>query len=274
MRLLLRSALLTIVSAGLMAAPAQAVKQGYETVVHGKVKATLSWKKGPGILAEAPHLRITRAGKVLLSRDLRRECQLCVSLASPHRSLHISDLDGNGEPEVRVDLFTGGAHCCSATLIYSLKAGGASYARTVASWGDDFYSLKDLNGDGRIELVTQDDRFAYEFAAYVFSWQPPLIYDLTGGRLVDVTRSFPSVTRDNLAALDKQFPANRKSGEDVRGLVAARVADLYLLGRGSEVDGYLAAELKNGDLNGDKAWPAGKKFKPALLKFLKKTGYI
>jgi hypothetical protein len=278
MRLLLRSATVALVLSGALAGAAQAnVKAGSVSVTKGAVKATLSWQAGGADNVEpGARLTIVRNGQTLLDKaDLSKLCMLCGTLAEPRKSLHVRDLDGDGEPEVLVDFWTGGAHCCSSTGIYYLKSSSTdTYGHRVATWGNAFYKLTDLDGDGKLELVSGDDRFAYEFTAFAFSWDPPLVYDFVGDRLVDRTRSFPAVVNADLKAIAKQLKVGRKQQGDLRGLVAADVADLYLLGRGSEVDAYLASELKKGDLGGDSAWASGKKFKPALLKFLRKTGYV
>jgi hypothetical protein len=50
------------------------------------------------------------------------------------------------------------------------------------------------------------------------------------------------------------------------------VADLYLLGRGGEVHGYLARARRRGDLRGI-AGPAPHSFERRLLHFLHQQGY-
>ena len=276
MRWLLRSALIASASAAVLAAPAQAnLRAGSRTIASGPVSATLKWANGnvDGV-ALHPALTIVRNGRQLLHVSLGRLCQFCGSVVRPRRSLHLRDLDGDHEPEVLVDLFSGGAHCCSTTVIFYLKAAATGYDHRVASWGDDFYSLRDLDGDGRPEILTNDDRFAYAFTAFAFGWHPPVVYDFVKDRLVDHTRSFPDVVNADIAAIDAAMPTARHEQGDLRGLIAGRVADLYLLGRASDATSYLDAEVANGDADGDTTWPSGRKFESALLAFLKKTGYI
>jgi hypothetical protein len=218
-----------------------------------------------------PHLKIVRHGITAVDRDLYKICGLCLSLGTPADALHIRNLDSTTEPEVLVDFFTGGAHCCWSTAVFSYAKGG--YLARTRIWGNGFYRLLDLDGDGRPEFVGDDDRFAYTFAAYAFSLRPVRIFDFVGHRFVNRTRRFPARVRSDLKGIDELVAAAGKD-DDLRGAVAARVADLYLLGRGAEVDDYLAAQLQAGHLDGDATWPAGAKFKPALLKFLRETGYI
>ena len=81
------------------------------------------------------------------------------------------DLDG-GEPEVLVDLYTGGAHCCSFTLILRWDAAAQRYRSTLGYWGNYGTRLVDLDHDGLPEFSAFDERFVYEYTAYVFSSAP------------------------------------------------------------------------------------------------------
>lgn len=270
MRSPLRSGLAALVALLLAAGPAQAAR-GSKTVTRGGVSATLSWTtSGDSVVATDPHLRIVRDGVRLLDRDLARLCELCIGVGDPRHAVHVRNVDANAEPEVLVDFYTGGAHCCSTTAIFSFAR--AAYFARLAPWGNGSYRLLDLDHDGRPEFVSTDDRFAYAFAAYAFSWRPPQVFDFAARKLVDRTRRFPGHVRADLKDIDAML-SGAGSGDELRGTIAARMADLYLLGRGREVAGYLATALERGDLAGDSAWPAGKKYKPALLKFLRKLGY-
>src|SRR4051812_27778632 len=269
------SALLAVACSLIVAGPVGAqVASGSKTLNSGAVSATLSWKGGADIVATDPHLRIDRGGATLLDSDLEHECQLCNGVGAPESALHLTDLDADGEPEVLVDLYTGGAHCCATTLIWFFD--GSGYRRRVLGLGDQGYRLRDLDADGQPEIVTADDRFAYAFTAFAYSWFPPLVYDWRGHALVDVTRRFPSRIRADLAAIRKVLPRARRDG-DPRGLVAAYAADEYLLGRGKAARAYLRGALRRGDLRalpaGDATWPSGRGYAPALLRFLHKAGY-
>jgi hypothetical protein len=260
----------------LIAAPAEAqIKSGQTSKASGLVSATLSWQGSEfGFVGTEPHLRIDRSGVTALDVDLARQCQLCNGVAAPDEALHLVDLDDDAEPEVLVDLYTGGAHCCATTLIWFFD--GANYSRRVMSLGNQGYRRRDLDADGFPELITADDRFSYEFTAFAFSWSPPLIYNWRDHGLLDVTRNFPSRIRADLAEIRRLLPRARRDG-DPRGLVAGYVADQYLLGRGDAARAYLRAARRRGDLRaipkGDKTWPSGRGFAPALLRFLRKHGY-
>lgn len=264
---------LALVVALFAASPADARKAGYRTVVGDGVKATVSWSDGPGPIGTNPLLTITRDGVRLVDhRRIKRICQLCDGFGLPKASLHVRDLDADGVPEVVVDLFSGGAHCCYSTVVFVPKDG--TYRARLASWGNAGYKLDDLDGNGTPELVTTDDRFSEEFTAYAASYRPPMAFALLGQKITDVTRSHTALVADDLEELDGLITDVRNDDGDLRGLIAARMADLALLGRAGEIEPYLDDAREQGYLNGDKPWPAGAKYQHALSKFLRKTGYL
>ena len=85
----------------------------------------------------------------------------------------VRDLDG-GEPEILVDMFTGGAHCCQVNLILRWDAAANRYRSSLADFGNYGRRIVDLDHDGLPEFNAFDERFIYEYTAYVFSYAPPL----------------------------------------------------------------------------------------------------
>src|SRR3954451_7920649 len=100
-----------------LAAPASAqVAAGTKSLTGGQVTATLSWQGGE-IFAEHPHLQIVRAGAAAFDQSLEDKCKACNFLSDADTALQIKDLDGDGEPEVLVTTYSGGAYCCTITPI-------------------------------------------------------------------------------------------------------------------------------------------------------------
>src|SRR5207244_3839241 len=64
------------------------------------------------------------------------------------RSVAVRDLDGDAEPEVVLDLYSGGAHCCYSTDIY--RYNGSGYSLGEHAWGDVGYRLADLHRDTQV----------------------------------------------------------------------------------------------------------------------------
>jgi hypothetical protein len=268
-----------VLAVALAPAAASADDAGSFTASSGSVQATLSWGKAKFGVAN-PRLVIVRAGATafdaspVAGSDSCKE-GYCSFLASGKRksALQVVDLNGDGEPEVLVDVYTGGAHCCALTEIFAFN--GTTYARREADWGNPGYELRDLNGDGRPEFVSYDDAFSGAFTSYAASFWPPRVLDYdaaTTSGFRDLTRSFPAVVRKNQRDALHALRRARRQHYETLGAVAAYVADLYLLGRGREARPYLHRARRRGDLrtiNGR----APRSFDRRLLAFLRKQGY-
>jgi hypothetical protein len=88
-----------------------------------------------------------------------------VDMASAINDLTGSDLNADGYPDVVVETFSGGAHCCFGTQVFSLRPNGATLIlqKPESNAGGTF---EDLNADGISEFVTYDDSFAYQYCPY------------------------------------------------------------------------------------------------------------
>jgi subtilisin-like proprotein convertase family protein len=248
----------------------------------GAVAAELSFRETSGRY-KSVRLRITRAGERLVESPLRRlRCRVCRDITGfallplAGNPLVVRDVTGDGEPEVLLDLYTGGAHCCSFTLVFMLR--GARYTTTEAYWGNTFYRLDDLDGDGRPEFVSTDDRFSYAFGPYAVSARPMQVWHLDEISFIDVTRDFPGVVarqaRSLLRAYERATPERRRF--EARGLLAAYMADMYLLGRDAEGWRMLERAYARGDLGRRRStdgYPVGRTYLSKLRAFLRGLGY-
>lgn len=201
------------------------------------------WKRSGDVLAGLSYevhndvyrnvrLRIERAGPTVLTARIPTDCPRCPLAGPTSAPLEVRDLDADLEPEVLVDMFSGGAHCCLYTFLYRFRSDTGSYVRTRANWGNAGYRLTDLDHDGTPEFSSADDRFAYAFTAYAFSVDPIRIWHFERGRLLNVTRAFPKLVARDAARLLASYRRTRRSQyPEVRGVLAAYVADQYLLGR-------------------------------------------
>lgn len=245
----------------------------------GDVVATLTYQR-QGYFFSGVHLRIDRAAATVFDEDLSGfVCKGCPSegeeVLTTDVPLTARDLDADSEPEVLVDAYTGGVHCCAWTAI--LRWTGNSYVATYAQWGNGLtgYVLRDFDHDGRPELSSRDDRFAYAFTSFGGSVDPPQVWRYDQGRLVDVTRRFPRVVRQDLARELRLYRRERQGRyADVRGILAAYVADECLLGRCSAGYTFVQRSLARfpHGLTGD-GRPTGRAYLRVLHAFLRKTGY-
>ena len=242
------------------------------------VSADLSFRESNSFYRDI-HITIRRRGRLVLSAPLSRfVCRGC-SLSELDQTfgspLKVVDLEGDGEPEVLVDVYSGGAHCCLSTLF--LRFAGTSYRGTTRRWGNVGFTLVHLSRGRAPQLVSADDRFAYVFTSFASSVFPVQIWSYDHGRLFDVTSSYPTAIRSDAARIWREYLSERKNRTpDVRGLLAAWLADEYRLGRADEGWAKLRAAYARGELSAprvDPLWPTGRKYLAALRRFLVETGY-
>ena len=129
---------------------------------------------------------------------------------STSQSLTVRDLDGDGEPEIMLVLNWSGMQCCAWSRIYHWDRARASYVVRNHFWGSygAMPALRDLDRDGRTELVSADDRF---FDAFSHAAPTPVqIWTYRAGKLRDVTRHYPWLIRRDAAAWWRVYLRDRK----------------------------------------------------------------
>jgi hypothetical protein len=155
--------------------------------------------------------------------------------ASPNRITLIANRK-NAPPVIMLQSYTGGAHCCRHIQLAGFSNGKLKVL-DFGSWdGDEIEAPSDISGDGVADFVMPDNRFLYAFASYAESYAPPRIFNIVGGKIIDVS-SNPSFRA--LYAKEMQ-----RAGENCRP------------GFGSTANGacpsYVAAAARLGKL--DEAW--------------------
>lgn len=103
----------------------------------------------------------------ILTLDQTGEAPIQVEYFSGLDALSGTDVTADGVPELIVETYTGGAHCCFGVTVISLGATATKIMETRPSnCGGQF---TDLNGDGVLEYVTCDDIFAYTYCPFAGS---------------------------------------------------------------------------------------------------------
>jgi hypothetical protein len=270
------------------ASPAYALHKD-ETATVGQVTATLSYdyKKTKYGLYDFSNLKVTidRAGQRLvdtvIGTDCSKECPPWAAEAGAigGKSVNVVDLDADGEPEVLVELYTGGANCCFYTESWRYDANQNAYVQKTLRPGLSFpYVLHDLNHDGAPEFESADYRFAYKYGSNAGTPRPLRIFDWDAGRLVDVTIAYPKRAAREAASLWKTYLQFRKKKDmNLRGVLAAYVADEYNARNGKVGWRNVVAAYRRGDVDkkfaGDFG-PYGSRYLKSLRSFLKKLGYL
>ena len=236
----------------------------------GSVAATLTTKGHPPAIAQ--RLTITRGGKVAYDQPVSSK-YCATSCIAPRGALRVVDLEHDGRPDVVLELFSGGAHCCTILQIFSWSRTTRSYVETQRNFGDPGVRIADLAHNGRYQLVTADDSFAYEFAAYAFSGLPIEIFRFSHRHFTNVTRRYPKLIARDAAVWLKAYKSTAPSYQDSAGLIAAWAADKDLLGNSKLVSRYLSHEAAAGHLKST-GQASGRKFVAKLQKFLRAHGYL
>ncbi|RLD04205.1 MAG: hypothetical protein DRI32_06125 [Chloroflexi bacterium] len=122
-----------------------------------------------------------------------------IETASAIAPLTGADINGDGYPEVIIETYSGGAHCCIGTQVYSLgETPTLILKKPESNAGGQF---QDLNGDRVYEFITHDDIFAYEYCPYVSSPFVKVImaYDAEKGSYLPASPAFPDEYIDDIA---------------------------------------------------------------------------
>ncbi len=276
-RMAKRSLLLLAALAVLPALPATAsAAQQTVTASEGAVGARLSFSGSAagGALVTGLSLTVERAGAKAYEAPVRsRHCSPCGLERFGGGPLLVRDLEGNGQPNVIVELYSGGAHCCTIFQVFSYDPGTMTYRAAEHDFGDPGAKITDVEGNGSLQLVTADDRFAYAFAPFAYSGLPLQVLAFRSGRFADVTRSYPAALAKDAAKWLAAFRAERHL-QLGNGMIAAWAADEELLGHDRLVRATLSREASRDNLRSRESYgPSNGSFVRALLRFLKRSGY-
>jgi hypothetical protein len=280
---------LVAIGALLLPAGAAAQERTVETATSGAVTAELSYiKRGRG-RGEFRfdefrdfRVRILRGGQVLYDKPVGKPCdEFCTPAESALTGKHVGlrDLNGDGEPEAIVDLFTGGTSCCVLVFAYGYDAVTGVYRRARLDTGGGFVA-RDYGGDGLIELVGDDFRFRGLFTCGACGSRPLRIWHYGLTRFVDATREFPSKIRAHARRMKRFYERvrhRRDAPAFVKGALTPYTADLCLLDRCGAGFRLVRLALRRGELDRRTAFdvsPLGPAYLKALKRFLRRTGYL
>lgn len=257
------------------AAVAAAATPKREAVRLGNLRAELTYNQG----AEDDYanrftnlkVSISLAGRRAFSETLERG--LWPEGIGERKSISIRNLEGDAEPEVVVGIYTGGANCCILTYVYDRA--GDSFRRYQRDWGRGSYRFVNYDREEGVELHGYDARFQCRFASCAATPAPVTIRKFDDGRFLDVTRSFRApIVVDARRLWNLYLRHRRDRGVEVRGVLAAWVAEQHLLGRGPSGWAVLRAAQRRGELDHGGPGTSTTVFLRQLRSFLVLTRYI
>jgi hypothetical protein len=260
-------ALLTLTAA----AGAKTTTQSAST---GGVTATFSYS-GSFPTVTNPHLQIVRAGQTAYDQPV--SSPVCYSACGPgafgahQSSVRVIRLEPGAEPDVLLELYSQGAHCCFSDQVFSYSPITNTYAKTEQYFGNFGAALRRLGTARRWRFVSGNDNFNYAFTDYADSGVPIQIWSFAGGAFHDVTRAYPKLIAADAARWLRLFDRRLSNGV---GFIAAWAADEELLGHDKLVQSTLASDARHGRLrDGGVGASTGRRFIRALNRFLHKYGY-
>jgi hypothetical protein len=222
---------------------------GTETASSGSVTATVSWQAG-----ESPTdltLTIARAGVVAFNQKIPDVCDnSCTRSASDSGDFQVTDLDGDGEPEVLVrgDNLD---DCCDDGLgIYHYDAAAGTYRVFFNRFDSMLLEVR----KSRTLISTYDERFN-SVSHDEFKLLPPRVFAYQAGpKLVDVTTTLARSEIAQDAGL-RRFELKDATHKDLdlnRSWAIVYVADEYRLGNGPAALKYIDTKIAAGLLGSAK----------------------
>ena len=182
--------------------------------------------------------------------------------------MRLRDLDADREPEVIVDLFTGGAHCCAVSTIYTFEEGTGKYARAAPATGGRGLPHQDWGATAR---GAAQPRRTLRLRFSSLRGVVPAV------QVLPPRRGAPEGRDAELPALAARGRHARRYGStssacasrdvNVRGILAAYAADRYRLGRAQAPPADAAPR-------GGRARRRGRRpYVKRVDRFLKRIGY-
>jgi len=233
-----------------------------KTAESRNVRAEVSFEPTSQLCSQNPRLRLVRRGQTVFNQNIpKEEVRYCLL-----SDLQVRDLDKDNEPEIILDIFSGGAHCCTSSLIYRYDVKTKQYTAITHPWGNSRGSkIEDLDKDGNVEFVASDDRFSYKFSSFAGSRYPLQIWQYRQGKMIDVTRRYPQQVKNHAYQLWQEYITTKNQFGGGKAALAAYLADKYSLGEGE--DGW--QRVREAYRGSDRA-----EFFSDLSKFLQEIGYI
>ncbi|MBN1450961.1 MAG: hypothetical protein JW963_08105 [Anaerolineales bacterium] len=172
--------------------PASAPETGYllqeERLINGY--AIRIWKNPDDQLGFDSILLIEATGQPAIRVDM----------VSALHDLTGSDLNGDGYPDLVVETYSGGAHCCFGTQVFSLRPAVAALILQKPETNAGGY-FEDLDADGIFEFITYDDSFAYQYCPYAAGVTVKVIMAYNAGqdRYLPASPRFPEQYAEEIA---------------------------------------------------------------------------
>jgi len=201
-------------------------------------------------------------------RPLELRGQAAAGAESASAELMVASLDRQASrPQVLVRTFSHGAHCCLAYQLVERR--GSAWVEHQLGTFDLAAALEpvDIDQDGKLEFAAHDQAFLLAFGGAVERPMPPQVFEVVGGRLVDVSGE-PRYRSVYEASLANDRETCRHTRHPAACLVYA--ATLARLGRLDEAWPL----VESADLTLLPHRDRGQSFRRTIETFLAERGYV
>ena len=242
-----------------------------QTSSGGGVSATLTYTGSPPTVKNM-HLKIVRDGQAVYDQPVRsRFCRKLCAPAFSGGAVKVLDIESDTQPDVVLQLFTGGANCCFVDQVFSFGPALLTYIKSERNFSTNGARIRKIGGRWRFQ--SSDPAFDCTFTDCADSGAPIQIWKFGGRRrFTNVTKQYPGLISKDATRWMRLFKHHISNGV---GLIAAWAADEELIGHRELVRSTLAAQAAKGALRaGTSGEPEGKKFIAALNRLLRKHGYL
>lgn len=132
-------------------------------------------------------------------------------------TINAFDFNGDGKKNIFIESYTGGAHCCVMVYLGIMDNGKFNIPDTLFL-GNAWYNIEDIEKDGKLEINTSSDMFAYAFTNYSETRFPPRVYRINNNKFRDVTKNYPDIVKGYIDELKTDLKEFTKTGFECFGI--------------------------------------------------------
>jgi hypothetical protein len=141
----------------------------------------------------------------ILLIEANSQAPIRVDMFSALHDLTGSDLNADSYPDLVVETYSGGAHCCFGTQVFSLRPDAPALILQKPESNAGGY-FENLGTDNAFEFVTYDDSFAYQYCPYAAGVLVKVVmaYDAGQDRYLPASPRFPEQYAEEIATNEER----------------------------------------------------------------------
>src|SRR5207249_2117197 len=176
---------------------------------------------------------VARGGSVVREFALDKEARGGVAYFD---AAWCKDVTGDGMPELMIEEYTGGAHCCSEGTLLSLDKTLSVVVGEIDGGSFGVPAPRRLDAQRpSFQLVGRNGALAYfdagpeDFVSFACTSPFPRVLDYRGGHFVEATKDYPDLLRSDRQAA-REETSNADNEDCLKGFGLRMLADSLLVG--------------------------------------------